>query len=162
MKISMIVATDMNLVIGRDGKLPWRLPADLAWFKNCTLGKPVIMGRKTYESIGRPLPGRFNIVVSRDKDLFIEGVVTASSVEDAIAACGDVDEIMVIGGGEIYKAFMDRVDRVYLTTVATVIKGDTYFPLIKAEGTVVEFQVRLADEKNKYPMTFSVIDLTRE
>ncbi|MGB5805374.1 MAG: dihydrofolate reductase, partial [Vibrio anguillarum] len=113
MIISMIAAMADNRIIGKDNQMPWHLPADFAWFKRCTLGKPVIMGRKTYESIGRPLPGRHNIVISRDASLAIEGVSIVSSIEEAIEVAGHVDEVMIIGGGSIYQACMPQANKLY-------------------------------------------------
>ena len=125
-----------NRVIGRNGKLPWRLPAELQYFKAVTMGKPIIMGRKTFDSIGRPLPGRTNIVVTRRADFSVEGIVTAADLSAAIALGeaaareNDVDEIMVIGGGEIYAQSLPRADRIYLTEVQAEIDGDTVFPAL--------------------------------
>lgn len=146
MKLSLIVAAAQNGVIGRDNQLPWHLPQDLKYFKATTLGKPIIMGRKTYESIGRPLPGRTNIVISRQPDWNATGVLVAQSVEQALALAGQVrneqqqaaDEVMVIGGAEIYRHALAIADRVYLTRVHADIDGDAYFPeLLASEWTKV-------------------------
>ena len=128
MIISMIAAMAKDRVIGKDNQMPWHLPADFAWFKRCTMGKPVVMGRKTYESIGRPLPGRQNIVISRDDNLAIEGVTTVTSIERALEAAGEVDEVMIIGGGAIYKACLPQADKLYVTYIDAQIEGDTQFP----------------------------------
>lgn len=143
MTISMIVAMSENRVIGADGDLPWHLPADLKYFKATTLGKPIIMGRKTFDSIGRPLPGRKNIVITRNGDWRHDGVEVAATIEGAIAlasAVGETDdadhtdeageagEIMITGGAQVYTQAMGLVDRMYITEVAAVVKGDTYFP----------------------------------
>ncbi|QGM35476.1 Dihydrofolate reductase type 3 [Vibrio sp. THAF191d] len=128
MIISMIAAMAKDRVIGKDNQMPWHLPADFAWFKRCTMGKPVVMGRKTYESIGRPLPGRQNIVISRDANLAIEDVTTVTSIDDAIKAAGDVEEVMIIGGGAIYKACLPQADKLYVTYIDAQIEGDTQFP----------------------------------
>jgi len=142
MTISMIVAMSENRVIGADGDLPWHLPADLKYFKATTLGKPIIMGRKTFDSIGRPLPGRKNIVITRNGDWCHDGVEVAATIEAAIAAAsavGETDaadqagEIMVTGGAQVYTQAMELVDRMYITEVATVVKGDTYFPDFNAD-----------------------------
>jgi dihydrofolate reductase len=127
--ISLVYAQSRNGVIGRDGGLPWHLPSDLKRFKATTLGKPVIMGRKTWDSLPRkPLPGRINIVVTRQKDFTTDGAVVVSTVEAAILAAGDVPEICVIGGGEIYHLFLDLADRVYLTEVDVDTVGEVMAP----------------------------------
>ncbi|MDJ0917075.1 MAG: dihydrofolate reductase [Woeseiaceae bacterium] len=125
--ISIVVAASENGVIGVDGNLPWRLPDDLRYFKQLTTGKPVIMGRKTYESIGRPLPNRQNIVITRDPAFDAPGCDVASSPEDALKHAGDADEVMVIGGGTIYEQFAGSAHRIYLTRVHTEIDGDVFF-----------------------------------
>ncbi|MDF5451904.1 dihydrofolate reductase, partial [Vibrio parahaemolyticus] len=114
MIISMIAAMADNRIIGKDNQMPWHLPADFAWFKRCTMGKPVVMGRKTYESIGRPLPGRLNIVISRDETLKIEGVTTVTSIEQALEVAGDVEEVMIIGGGAIYTTCLPMANKLYV------------------------------------------------
>jgi len=132
--ISIVVAVSANGVIGRDGGLPWHLPSDLKRFKALTLGKPVIMGRKTWASIGRPLPGRPNIVISRDADFAAEGAIAVQSLEAALAEARrravdlGVDEVCVIGGGEIYRQAIDLADILHITTIAAEIDGDTRFP----------------------------------
>jgi len=130
MTVSLIVAMAHNRVIGVDNKLPWHLPADLKYFKSVTLGKPIIMGRKTYESIGRPLPGRTNIVVTRNPDWHADGVTVVASLDEAIAAAGDTDEVMIIGGAEIYGAALQAADRLYVTEVDLAVDGDAFFPAI--------------------------------
>ena len=128
-----------NRVIGRDGTMPWHLPADLRYFKAVTMGKPLIMGRKTFQSIGRPLPGRTNIVITRQADFTAEGVRISSDWDSAVklaeevARRDSVDEIMVIGGGEIYALALPRADRIYLTEIQTDPAGDTVFPEIDGE-----------------------------
>lgn len=128
-----------NRVIGRDGGLPWRLPGDLAHFKSLTLGKPIVMGRRTFESIGRPLPGRANIVISRDAGFVPDGVTVCLSVDEGLEAAATVaradgaDEIMVIGGAQIYAAALPRADRIYLTKVEADTEGDTRFPELRPE-----------------------------
>ena len=128
MIISMIAAMADNRIIGKDNQMPWHLPADFAWFKRCTMGKPVVMGRKTYESIGRPLPGRLNIVISRDETLKVEGVTTVTSIEQALDVAGDVEEVMIIGGGAIYAACLPMANKLYVTHIEAAIDGDTQFP----------------------------------
>ncbi len=155
--LSMIVAHADNRVIGKDNDMPWHLPADLAYFKKTTLGKPIIMGRKTFESIGRPLPGRKNIVISRDSAYSAEGVEVVSSVDAALTLVDDVEEVMVIGGGAIYKHCLPSADRLYITHIDANIAGDTYFPAYDLKSWQrVESEVRPADEKNQYSLNFSV------
>jgi len=126
--ISLIVAHDTNYVIGYENGMPWHLPGDLQYFKNKTMGKPMIMGRKTFESIGRPLPGRRNIVISRDESYHAEGIETATSLEEALVLAGDVPEIMIIGGEQIFRLSMAIADRLYITKINHSFNGDTYFP----------------------------------
>ncbi len=166
--LSMIVATADNNVIGKDNTMPWHLPADLAYFKKVTLGKPIIMGRKTYESIGRPLPGRRNIVISRDETYIpqgkgAEGVDTVTSVEQALALVDGsdgsepVEEIMVIGGGAIYKHCLPSADRLYVTHIHATIDGDTQFPSYD-DGCWEKMgsELRSSDDKNAYDLDFCV------
>jgi len=159
----MIVATANNNVIGKDNDMPWHLPADLAYFKKVTLGKPIIMGRKTYESIGRPLPGRRNIVISRDESYQSDGIDTVTSVEQAIALVDGsdgsegVEEIMVIGGGAIYKHCLPAAQRLYITHINAEIEGDTQFPHYDdGSWKKVASEVRASDEKNAYQLDFCV------
>jgi dihydrofolate reductase len=128
MRIAMIAAMANNRVIGKDNKMPWHLPEDLRHFKATTLSKPVVMGRKTFESIGRPLPGRHNIVISRNSQLSIDGVTCVQSFDDAVAAAGDCDEIVVIGGGQLYQQLLPKADILYLTLIDLDVDGDTLFP----------------------------------
>jgi dihydrofolate reductase len=128
MRIAMIAAMANNRVIGKDNKMPWHLPEDLRHFKAMTLSKPVVMGRKTFESIGRPLPGRHNIVISRDSQLSFEGVSCVTSFDEAIAIAGDCDEIVVIGGGQLYQQILPKADVLYLTFIDVDVDGDTVFP----------------------------------
>lgn len=135
-KLSAIVATDRNGTIGRQGNIPWYLPADLKFFKRTTLGHPVIMGRKTFQSIGRPLPKRTNIVLSRDAFFSATGIAVAHNLQEALAnpAVLEADEVFIIGGGELYRQSMALVDTVYLTIVdATVADGDAFFPKLAPE-----------------------------
>ncbi len=134
MKLAIIVAAAKNGVIGSNNQLPWHLPQDLKYFKSVTLGKPVIMGRKTYESIGRPLPGRTNIIVTRSKDWLVDNVIVTNSFEQALleakkslADSAASDEIMVIGGAEVYRAALPFADRVYLTRINAKPEGDAFF-----------------------------------
>ena len=160
MKISMIAAMAENRVIGLDNKMPWHLPADLMFFKRITLGKPVIMGRKTFQSIGRPLPGRKNIVLSRDKNIHIEGVSCVQTAEQALALVEDCDEVMVIGGATIYQQFLPQADRLYLTFIDFKTAGDTYFPdyQLIADWQEVDREKHHADQKNSYNYQFLTLD----
>lgn len=127
--ISLMVAHDPNHVIGRDNQLPWHIPEDLAYFKKHTVGKGIVMGRNTYESIGRPLPKRRNIVVSRNQELKIEGTDVVHTLEDAVKLAEEVhEEVMVIGGEQIFKSILPIADRLYITLIHTEFDGDTYFP----------------------------------
>ena len=158
MIISMIAAMANDHVIGKDNQMPWHLPADFAWFKRCTLGKPVVMGRKTYESIGRPLPGRKNIVISRDSGLVIEGVTTVTSIEQALKVAGEVEEVMIIGGGTIYEACLPIAHKLYVTHIEANFEGDTRFPLWGSEFQETYTESFIADEHNAYNMRFIVLE----
>lgn len=129
-RITLIAAIARNGVIGKANALPWRLSGDLRRFRLLTLGHPVIMGRKTYASIGRPLPGRQNLVVSRDPSREIEGVTVVESLDEALAAAGDASDVFVIGGGEIYRLALPRAHRLEITEVQTDVAGDTWFPVL--------------------------------
>ncbi|QOL26637.1 type 3 dihydrofolate reductase [Thalassotalea sp. LPB0316] len=156
--LSMIVAHADNRIIGKDNDMPWHLPADLAYFKKTTLGKPVIMGRKTYDSIGRALPGRQNIVISRDPTLTINGVDVVQSVDQALALASGVEEIMVIGGGAIYQHCMPKADKLYITHIDANIDGDTQFPEydLVNDWQLLSSETRQPDEKNAYMLRFNV------
>jgi len=157
--ISLIVAASTNNVIGFQGHLPWRLSSDLKRFKVLTMGKPIVMGRKTYESIGRPLPGRQNIVVTRNPDYVAEGCDVVSSVDAAIQTAGDAEEIMIIGGSHIYEAFLPRAHRIYLTRVQAEVEGDAFLPEFNSndwQETAVEEYT--SDESNDYDVVFSTFE----
>ncbi|MEZ8083005.1 type 3 dihydrofolate reductase [Enterovibrio norvegicus] len=158
MKISMIAAMAKNRIIGKDNTMPWHLPADFGWFKRNTLGKPVIMGRKTYESIGRPLPGRRNIIISRNSEWMAEGVESVTSIEQALTLVEGVEEAVIIGGGTIYEASLPKADRLYLTFIDAEIDGDTCFPAWGEGWNTSHSEHYVADEKNKYNMQFVVLD----
>jgi len=128
--LTLIVAYSTNRAIGRDNALPWKLPGDLAHFKRSTLGHPIIMGRKTWDSLGRPLPGRSNIVISRNPDFSAAGAILAPTLEAAVAACGDIDEAFVIGGAQIYAQALPLARRVLATEVHADVEGDAFFPLL--------------------------------
>ncbi|HJU46218.1 MAG TPA: dihydrofolate reductase [Chitinophagaceae bacterium] len=157
MKLSLVVAAAENNAIGKDNQLLWRLPNDMKFFKNATWGLPVIMGRKTYESLGKPLPGRTNIVITRQENWQPEGVVVAHSLEGAIAAAAatDAKEASVIGGGEIYKEVMDRADKMLITRVHAAFEADTYFPVFsRSEWKLVSNTDLAADERHAYAYSF--------
>ena len=128
MKISIVVAHSANNVIGKDGSLPWHLSEDLKRFKAITMGKPIIMGRRTYESIGRALPGRQNIVITRQADFIADGCDVVCGINEAIQIAGDANEVMIIGGGNIYLQFLSTTTRIYRTRIDVTTEGDTFFP----------------------------------
>ncbi len=157
MIISFVVAAATNHAIGKDGKMPWHLPNDMKHFKNVTWGMPVIMGRKTFESLGKPLPGRKNIVITRQPGWEAAGTVAVQRIEDAlfVAKHADVNEVMVIGGGEIYKALFDKAKRIYMTRVEAEPEADTFFPVIDADQwQLMSLKNHEADEKNPYNYSF--------
>ena len=159
MIISLIAAMDKNRLIGRENGLPWHLPADFAHFKAVTIGKPVIMGRKTFESIGRPLPGRKNIVVSRT-GFSAEGVITVESIDEALKQVEGVEEVMIIGGASFYQQMIDRADRMYLTLVDAECEGDAWFPEFSSDDwQVAAEESHDKDEKNNY--SFRVVTYQR-
>lgn len=158
MKISLIVAMTKNHVIGRDNKMPWHLPKDLAWFKRNTLNKPVIMGRKTFLSIGRPLPNRTNIVLSRSP-FEHAGTQWADSLTTALKQVADAKEVMIIGGGELFKQTLPQADRIYLTEIQAELEGDTFFPEIDMHRwQILEEELTEPDEKNAYACRFMVLE----
>lgn len=155
MIISIIAAMDRNHLIGNNNQLPWHLPADFAHFKSVTMGKPIIMGRKTFESIGKPLPGRTNIVLSRNPELQFEGAKCVTSFEAAMAIVPDVEELMVIGGSTIYEMLLPRADRLYFTFVDAEFEGDAWFPEYdKNQWLEKDVVSRPADDKNRYDCRF--------
>jgi dihydrofolate reductase len=157
--ISLVVAMARNRVIGRDNALPWHLSEDLKRFKATTLGKPVLMGRKTFQSIGKPLPGRRNIVLTRDRAWRAEGVEVVRSIEEALKLAQGAPELAVIGGAEIYRLVLPLADRIYLTRVEADVSGDTEFPELRAEEwTEVRTGTHPADDRNQYPATFRILD----
>jgi len=159
MKLSLIWAMDKNRLIGRENALPWSLPADMAWFKKNTMGKPILMGRKTYESIGRPLPGRVNLILSKQADLKIAGCVVVASLAEAKKAVPDAVEIMVIGGAEIYALLFDQADRLYITEIDSTFEGDAWFPVFDHSAwQIITSDCHVADEKNSYPYCFTILE----
>ena len=144
-----------NRVIGRDNRLPWHLPADLRHFKELTLGKPIIMGRKTWESLPGLLPDRRHIVVTRQQDYVVEGAETAASLDAAIALAGDVDEVMIVGGANLYAQALPVADRLYITLVDAEVDGDACFPEFDMDAWhVIDESSAPADEKNRYGLRF--------
>ena len=159
MKISIIVAASANNVIGVDGQLPWRLPEDLRHFKAITMGKPMIMGRATFDSIGKALPGRQSIVLTRQDDFSAEGCDVVATVDDALNAAGNAEEVMIVGGGEIYRQFLPRADRIYLTRVQAEIDGDTTFPeLDMSEWNVVAVEEYPAGDEREFGFEIETLD----
>lgn len=156
--LSLIVAISENAVIGRDGELPWRLSADLRRFKRLTMGHHIVMGRKTFESIGRLLPGRKMIVVTRREEYKPAGVIVARDLSAAIEAAAGDDEVFVIGGGEIYRQAIEMADRIYLTRVHAEVEGDVTFPEIDwSQWRNLEETHHAADAKNQFAHTFAVL-----
>ena len=164
-KLSLIVAMAENGVIGKDNGLPWKISSDLKYFKEMTLGKPIIMGRKTFQSIGKPLPGRVNIVITRDVTFTAEGVITAHTLEMALevglnmALVKNVDEVMVIGGAQIYELCLPDADRLYLTKVHGTVEGDTSFPDINSDDWLeCSSESFKAGEKDSHDYSLIVLD----
>ncbi len=160
MRISIIVATAQGGVIGKENGIPWYMPADLAYFRKLTSGHPIIMGRKTHESIGRILPDRLNIIISRDTDYKAEGAQVVHSLEQAIniAKSTNDEEIFVIGGDSIYKMALPFVNRIYITDVDAAIEGDRFFKFNRDDWIEVSKESHQPDEKNKFPYEFVVLD----
>jgi dihydrofolate reductase len=150
--ISIVVAVSENQVIGKDNRLLWRLSNDMKFFKNLTMGGVLIMGRKTFESIGKALPGRENIIITRQKDWTADQAIVTENIEDAMTKARATEkDIFIIGGGEIYKQTLDKAERIYLTRVHTQIEGDTFFPTLdESIWTLKNKQEYTADEKNEY------------
>jgi dihydrofolate reductase len=159
MKISLVVAASDNHAIGKDNQLLWHLPKDMRFFKNTTWALPILMGRKTFESLGnKVLPGRMNIIITRQANKEYEGAKVVTSLEQAmeLAKQNDYNELMVIGGGEIYQMAMPLANTIYLTRVHTSIDGDTYFPALGAEWMLESSEPQLADEKHAFNFDFEI------
>jgi dihydrofolate reductase len=159
MKISLVVAASDNHAIGKDNQLLWHLPKDMRFFKNTTWALPILMGRKTFESLGnKPLPGRLNLVITRQAGVTYNGATVVSSLEEAISMAkqNDYKELMVIGGGEIYTMALPIADSIYLTRVHTTIEGDTYFPVLGTDWVMESSEPHLADEKHAFNFDFEI------
>lgn len=159
--LSIIVAVAENGVIGKNNELPWRLPRETAFFKETTMGHHMVTGRKNYESIGRPLPGRTMIIATRDSEFTAPGSLLADSIEEAIQLAMELEkeEVFIIGGGEIYRQTLHLVDRLYITKIHESFDGDVFFPQInESQWKEVRSQLILADEKHKYSFTFYVYE----
>ncbi|MBM7584255.1 dihydrofolate reductase [Bacillus pakistanensis] len=158
--ISFVWAMDQNGVIGKNNSLPWHLPADLKFFKETTMGHPIVMGRKTYESIGKPLPGRENIVLTRDASYKAEGCIVFHEVEDILHYADEKEvEVMVTGGAEVFKMFLPFVDRLYVTKIYASFEGDTYIPKIPWEKfSLISNEKGPRNEKNPYDYEFQIYE----
>ncbi len=159
--ISIIVAAGENNVIGRDNQLPWRMPADTRYFKSTTKGNVVVMGRKTFESLGKPLPDRMNIVISRRKSFKAEGVHVAESLKEALKKAGEYagKNIFIIGGGEIYRQSLALADRIHLTRIHHRFEGDTFFPELAGDKwRIVSKDDHLPDERNPHAYSFIIYE----
>ncbi|MDQ6959797.1 MAG: type 3 dihydrofolate reductase [Mariprofundaceae bacterium] len=158
--ISLIWAQDENSLIGDGGQLPWRLPADMAWFRKNTMGKPIFMGRKTFDSIGRPLPGRTNIVLT-SQDIKIDGCTVVHSLAEAVTVTDKTEELMVMGGAQIYKLTLPRANRLYITQIHAVFEGDAWFPAFdKSMWRETFHECHKPDARNMYPFSFRILERT--
>jgi dihydrofolate reductase len=161
-RIAFVVARDRRGVIGKDGHLPWRLPDDMRHVRALTVGKPLIMGRRTFESIGKPLPDRVSIVLTRDPSFRCEGCLVARTPDEALALAGDAPEVIVFGGAGVFKDFLPRADRIYMTEVDTEAAGDTYFPeLDPSDWREVERQAHPADSRHRFAFEFVTLERVR-
>ena len=159
MIISIIVAISNNNVIGREGRLPWHLSGDLKNFKKITLGKPIIMGRLTYESIGHPLPDRHNIIISSQDDYSVKGCDVVSSPKQALEFAGNVDEVIIIGGSSVYAEFLPQANRLYITRVDTDVEGDVFFPeFSKDDWVVVKREKYKLSDKRQLSYIFELLE----
>lgn len=162
MMISLIWAMADDRVIGIENRLPWKLPADMKWFRLHTLGKPIVMGRKTFESFGgKPLPQRTNIVITKDENYQADGIVVVHSIEEALSAAGDVEEVMIIGGMSFYKQMLPQADKLYMTLIHENFEGDAWFPEFDmSEWQEQDRQNHQADENNTHACSF--VTMTRK
>lgn len=158
-KISLIVAMDKNRVIGKDNDLPWRLPKEFEYVKKTTMGHTIVMGRKNFESIGRALPGRKNVILTRDKTFSFEGCIIAHSIKEVFDLCKNDEEVFIFGGEQIYEIFMPYVEKMYITKIDYAFEGDTYFPEVDYnEWDEVSVKQGITDEKNPYTYYFHVYE----
>lgn len=158
-KLSIVVAISENNAIGKNNQLLWHLPADLKHFKAITTGHPIIMGRKTFDSIGKPLPNRRNIVITRNNNLKIEGVEVVNNIASALSLCEKEDEVFILGGAEIYKQAIAIANRIYLTTVHQHYEADAFFPEFESkEWLIINEEHHQPDEKNSVAYTFSTLE----
>jgi dihydrofolate reductase len=161
-RISQVVAMARDGVIGRDNAMPWHLPDDLKRFKTLTMGKPMLMGRKTFQAIGKPLPGRTSLVLTRDPTWQVPGVIAVRSIEEALQKIGAASELCIVGGAEIYKLTLPVTDCIYLTRIHASIPGDTVFPpLDVSEWRETQRVEHPADDRHAYAMTFSTLERQR-
>jgi dihydrofolate reductase len=160
--VILVVAMARNRVIGRNNGLPWHLPADLQHFKRTTMGKPILMGRRTFESIGKPLPGRTNLVLTRAAQWTSPGVVTVHSIEEALQQSGAVPELAGIGGAQVFELLLPLAERIHLTRIDAEFEGDTWFPVLPQHSwQELDVQRRPADERNPYDMEFVTLQRVR-
>lgn len=163
MAIAIIVAMDEQRLIGRENELPWKLSADLQYFRRTTMGKPIIMGRSTHESIGRPLPGRQNIVLTKQQDYQADGCEVVNSIEAAMALCSDAEEMMVMGGASLYQQLLPLADTLYLTRVHASLTGDTWFPeWSEQDWQLISSEDHQADENNEFDYSFQCYQRIRK
>lgn len=157
--LSLIVAIAQNNIIGKDNKLVWHLPADMRFFRNTTMGHALIMGRKTFESFGKPLPGRKSIVITRQKDWQHEGVTVVHSLQEAIGSAPGDEEVFIIGGADIYRQAMPFCQKMYITIIHFDFEGDTYFPPVDfSQWKLISDEMHLPDEKNHYSYSFRIFE----
>lgn len=163
MKVALIVAMDEQGLIGKDNDLPWKISADLQYFRRTTMGKPIIMGRNTHESIGRPLPGRQNIVISSQQNYRAEGCDVVHSIDAALALCSDVEQVMVMGGASLYQQILPLADTLYLTRVHASLDGDTWFPeWSEQDWQLISSEDHQADENNEFDYSFQLYQRIRK
>ncbi len=161
MRLSLIVAMDRNRLIGQGSSLPWRLSSDLKHFREITMGKPIVMGRKTHQTINRPLPGRENIILTRDPAFSARGCTVFTRLDEVLAHCRDADEIMIMGGADLYRQTLDLADRMYLTEVHAECQGDTWFPEFdRSTWTEIRREDFRADAGNEHDFSFVVLEKT--